>query len=68
MVINDNVYGLTINDNIYGLTTYMKMCAWVYHMKRIGDDMVGFAQGKGICQGFSIFPVMRWLVVDIWPD
>ena len=49
MVINDNVYGLTINDNIYGLTTYMKMCAWVYHMKRIGDDMVGFAQGEGIC-------------------
>ena len=33
----------------------MRMGAYVDAMKRIGDDMVGFAQGKGIKIGRSLY-------------
>ena len=55
LVINDNIYGLKISSEKNSIGWSMRMCAWVDAMKIIGDDINGFARGKGVKIGLFLF-------------
>jgi hypothetical protein len=48
LIINDNIYGLTISWEEMSIGWSMRKWAHVDAMRRLGDDIEGYAQGKGI--------------------